>query len=515
MADNMEQWYPIDKLHQYSYVKSLKKRNPQLYSEVSNLLAISRASMLGSVEPSLKKLEALYKKERSKEENLIKALIKDVPNYNAPKEVGEYITTINQLFGIEEIFERNIKRIQAISQGSKMGRIDITSFFDSYLRDLLDPNKNPKFFEGKVTEKDLKDLFYQAMLDMFSAVDDGIQAYSALADELRLLDLKTRDAVLDDIFYLYFGKSLDELTKELDEISQISFEPSKIKITEGKGFHGNVMETAENLALRVFQKKLPKGIKTSLVGTGASGAKADNLLTIGIELTDEQVALLTAASSPSQSSVRGQNIKRMEEFHKSLENSKQQGYIVEISDKNYNLTASSFDTDGGFTAQRKFKLNNLKDTLEKSRVRHDKIQDLIFILSNSGTDMINEKNYDEALHYLATLIAYILFDDIEIQNYIPTQTQAIHLLNLDGVYIPLSVFLEATYQGFIALSAIPTDFVKLSFHEETKTLKGVSSNEVKTQNHWVEFHNKRMAHTYIDIHFFRSFTEFITNNIKL
>ena len=143
------------------------------------------------------------------------------------------------------------------------------------------------------------------MLDMFSAVDDGIQAYAALADELRLLDLKTRDAVLDDIFYLYFGKSLDELTKELDGMSQISFDPSRIKVTEGKGFHGNVMETAENLALRVFQKKLPKGIKTSLVGTGASGAKADNLLTIDIELTEEQVALLTAASSPSQSSVRG------------------------------------------------------------------------------------------------------------------------------------------------------------------------------------------------------------------
>lgn len=509
------QWYPSDKLHQYSYVKSLSRKNPQLYSEVTNLLASARLSMLGGVEPSLKKLEQLYKRERQKEEDLIKTLTKDVPNYNMPKEVGEYITTINQLFGIEKVFERNIKRIQAISQGSRVGKIDITSLFDTYLEKLLDPEKNPKFFTGRVTERDLKDLFYQAMMDMLGAIDDGIQAYSDIANELRSLDLKTRDVVLDDIFYLYFGKSLKDLSQDFDDMSQLSFEPSEIKMTEGKGFHGNVLEAVENLALRTIQKKLPKNIKSSLVGTGASGAKADNLFTIGIELTEQQTSLLTEASLPAKSSVRGQNIQRMETFYKSLVESKQQGYIVEISDKNYNLTASSFDTDGGFTAQRKFKLSNLKDTLEKSRVRHDRISDLIFILSNSGTGMINEKNYDEALHYLATLIAYILFDDIEIQNYIPTQTQAVHILNLDGVYIPLSVFLEATYQGFVALSAIPTNFVKLSFHEEAKDLKNINNNEIKTEQHWMQFREKRMAHSYIDIHFFRGFTDFITQHIKL
>jgi hypothetical protein len=69
-------------------------------------------------------------------------------------------------------------------------------------------------------------------------------------------------------------------------------------------------------------------------------------------------------------------------------------------------------------------------------------------LANSGTNLINEKETSEATHYLATLIGYFLFDDIDIKNFIPTQPSAIHLLNLDGVYIPLSVFLEAACEAF-------------------------------------------------------------------
>jgi hypothetical protein len=44
----------------------------------------------------------------------------------------------------------------------------------------------------------------------------------------------------------------------------------------------------------------------------------------------------------TNSSVRVQNIERMQALHDSIKRSKQSGYIVEISDKNYTLTSSEF-----------------------------------------------------------------------------------------------------------------------------------------------------------------------------
>jgi hypothetical protein len=64
--------------------------------------------------------------------------------------------------------------------------------------------------------------------------------------------------------------------------------------------------------------------------------------------------------------------------------------------------------------------------------------------------MINKKETEEIRNHLATLIAYFLFDDIDIKNFVPTQPAAIHLLNLNGVQIPLSVFLEAACEAFAA-----------------------------------------------------------------
>ena len=391
MAENVvKPWYPKNHLKAYSYVDKLQEENVELYSEVKNLLWEAKHTMNKAKAPSLKRLESLWKNEREKETELIRFLMKDEPNFNLPEQVGDYIRVINHLFSLDAVFERNISRIQAITKGSKEGKIDVSSFFDTYLEGALKEYLKIWLESGKETIniKDLKEVFYQAMLKMFSATDNDKQAYLSLASSLEQLSSEERDELLEDIFYLYFGKSLSSVAEDFRNMGDIDFNPSAVYVTRGKGFQGNVLETVELLALQEVEKALStKGIKATAKGTGKSGVKADNILTIGFKLTKQQQELFDGIGK-TNSSVRVQNIERMQALHDSIKRSKQSGYIVEISDKNYTLTSSEFASKKGFTAQRGVKLSNLRETLKNIKFQQGKVEDIIFVLANSGSEII-------------------------------------------------------------------------------------------------------------------------------
>lgn len=123
--------------------------------------------------------------------------------------------------------------------------------------------------------------------------------------------------------------------------------------------------------------------------------------------------------------------------------------------------------------------------------------------------MINQKETQEATHYLATLIAYFLFDDIDIKNFVPTQPQAIHLLNLDGVYIPLSVFLEAACEAFAVSVEESEKLVHVTFHE-TNEIKEYNTDNILTESDWHKFRLERLKNSSINVHFFGNFVDFIS-----
>jgi hypothetical protein len=239
MAENLiKPWYPKRHLKAYSYVDKLQEENMELYSEVKNLLGEAKHTTDKARAPSLKRLESLWKEEREKEIALIRFLMQDDPDFNLPQQVGDYIRIINHLFSLDAVFERNISRIQAITKGSKEGKIDVSSFFDTYLEGTLRDYLKIWLESGKLTIniKDLKEVFYQAMLKMFSATDNGEQAYLALASSLEQLSIEERNDLLEDIFYLYFGKSLSSVVEDFRNMGDIDFNPSAIYVTKSKGF---------------------------------------------------------------------------------------------------------------------------------------------------------------------------------------------------------------------------------------------------------------------------------------
>lgn len=513
---NQSGWYPETNFMDYSYVTKFQEDKPELYASVYDLLDSAKSRTIGQFLPSLDRLQALYQNERTKEQNLVNFIMRGQADFKSPQSTAELIRTINTIFALEPVFERNLQKILAIEQGSKEGKIDISSHFTNYLESEL--KKSLKKWEQDgidfVGEADLKMVFRNAMIAMFKASDNGNQAYLALAQSLEQMDAATADAELDSIFNLYFGKSIKEITQEFRKAGQ-GVDPNLkgVKITYGKGFQGNVMEVAERIALQTLTKDL-KGIDGfQIVGTGETQMKADNIITIGFELTKEQEELLSGMGDLSKS-LRAQNIQRMESFMNNLRQSRSSGYVVEISDKSYNLTSEFFARNKGFTGQSNVKLTNLVETLGHIQYQQDRIDDIIFVLANSGDGMINGKSVEEVLHYLATLIGYFLFDDIDVQNFVPTEPAAVHLLNLDGIYIPLSVFLQAAHDAFRKSVLDSERFVHVSFHEAKKDTR-YNQDNVLTQQDWIDFRAARMDQTYLSFHFFGDFVNFIAEHLKV
>jgi hypothetical protein len=117
--------------------------------------------------------------------------------------------------------------------------------------------------------------------------------------------------------------------------------------------------------------------------------------------------------------------------------------------------------------------------------------------------------------FLATTIGNFLFDDIVITeslNNNKSNVNRIHILNLNGIYIPLSVFLEAAYQAFINIEDDYTKYVKVKYH--SKNIEYSEQTDGLTSSDWDKLYNNVTTGSTVSFHFFGDFTSYISNFIK-
>jgi hypothetical protein len=185
--------------------------------------------------------------------------------------------------------------------------------------------------------------------------------------------------------------------------------------------------------------------KDNVYRTGASGMKADNIITY--QISTDLSELFKTTETEKTRSVRARSVDLLDQMFSKI--GTEGGYIVEISDKNYSLTSENFAENKGFAAQTNFKLNNFDSLLAKMKVSSDIRSSLMFVLANIDEKLVGGEATHDICKYIATYLGYFLFDDLQITESMDNiKTQAIHLFNLDGVYIPLSVFLRAALYPF-------------------------------------------------------------------
>ena len=175
-------------------------------------------------------------------------------------------------------------------------------------------------------------------------------------------------------------------------------------------------------------------------------------------------------------------------------------FIVYTNTKNYDLGANF----SGFSAGNAITLEMLEGQLGRFI---DNVDDLITVLLNAGSGAINEGNTGESSQILAQAVAFALFDDWNFIGNAGGGGKAIHVMNLNGVLIPLSAFLISLGNAIQNIKGDPSAFVSVNI-----TTANYPTNEIDDiygMSKWSETVNFGKQNTKIKYHFMKSISSFL------
>ena len=181
------------------------------------------------------------------------------------------------------------------------------------------------------------------------------------------------------------------------------------------------------------------------------------------------------------------------------------GFIVYTSDKNYALN-DGFMSRGGFSAGASLSLSMLEGVLGRFITNVD---GLITTLLNAGRGAIKEGDTGEASKVLARAVAFALFDD---WDFIGTAKQdmggnAIHVMNLNGVLIPLSVFLFSLGEAVLQAQTRISSYATATVH--TASYKTGSYDPIYGLPNWHDAITYGKENTTVTFHFMKSISSFL------
>ena len=463
---------------------------------------------------------------------------------------GEIIKAFTILFSSEAAFMRNLQLLKQVSDKNSNTNIyhHFTAYLSSYVqtaaRDIIWENKTqllhnnlttllPKL-NDQIIEKALKDMFSMTDLVLkngYIETNTGkqkqlegteIQAYKDLLSKIKLFMTTPFKNFIND----RLGLTEEFLQETLNVYSQRYHRNDKkggsLPLLKSTITNGNLRGSAEELFEAVFASEVGKqldGIAISngffkvdfkTFNTGVKGVKPDTTmynLTAKGGVPNIQERMSTVGDDRSN---RVNAINNAEQLFRDLKNA--EGEIIFISDKNYQIKTNDFD---GFMAQGNIKLRNLEALLNKVHYPGD-FQALVNYLANCGQNMLlGVGNTREILSGVATQIGHFLFDDLTITsaaNGLPSGVTRVHLLNLSGFYVPLSIYMgglldsvrnaEAAMKSAAAGGFVNTVFVgKGNVH--------VSPGWPKGRGDFNKFRDTRVDQSYLEIHFMRNFMSFM------
>lgn len=310
---------------------------------------------------------------------------------------------------------------------------------------------------------------------------------------------------LEEIFKLYHIQDvIDSLTKEIlstrnvKEVISKKRGRSKVKFDlgkEGSAFKqaisvaidsrgGNMLELVENLTTNIaFSNKKIFGGSYHSGGTGQM--KADNIITVGIDISTIANRLETFYKNNKEEkeeddekskSNREKNIRAIDDLHKNLKGINN-GFIIYSSAKNYTYK----DGFGGFSAGSGQSIENFVAMFQNvHRTVRKNFRSVAGLILQLIPDAIGEKILDkgEIEDLIAQNIAYLLFDDFEKIGYENAKaTNALHLMDLNGVFVPLSFILFLLAKAIDESRDAPHKIAKVSISVPSELMfKKVSSD---------------------------------------
>lgn len=361
----------------------------------------------------------------------------------------ELIKALNTYLNIKEVVERNIARIKA-----KQGQISIVQHFPGYFttaynakaesmyQEILNRVSNISVIKAAdfVLSRELPIIVEEAITAMFNSKDfidssDEARAYKELISTFGATSMGS-----DFARQLYSIYNIDELKKSI--LEQIEQTGNRGKSQQIKKFNvgatvnrkkwsdgGLSLEAFENFVINAIVSGAgSKNVKIQGHHTGASGIKADNIITFDIDTSIIEESLRTTETVSRQ-----RNVAMLEGLSKKLSNLSD-SFIIYSNAKNYTL-GKNFK---GFSSGSNISLETFGQVVAPVQ---QNIGTFLGAIANTIPGAIGQSRKKDLEGIIATDIAYLLFDDISTIGVPQSGAQALHLLNLDGIYIPLSYFL--------------------------------------------------------------------------
>ncbi len=528
----MGSFYPHGKPAYYSYTRHfLDVGNDDTGQAIANTQYPGMGSMGHAITvKALMNLKEIINAARAAELAFLRDTGINLDNPNA----SNIFRSMNEIFNSRQTFERGLQYMKSIAnsgkgmQKEKMYR-DVSRYFGTYLKQTLKTEltglTGPRIL--KLTPGQIQSLINQiignALVKTYEAVRDFIDKDGSIrgklgssgkgkaaptATEKEIQAINDMIAVIKKLQGLKaFGKYGHLFDLDMNSLAQMATRKTKeVRINKKKynsarvdsNFGGNILELiTSTIAAEIGNMHVAnQGLTITGVHTGQMNQmKADTMLFVGKGEINPRDYLQYV--NEGFNSVRMQNIDAMAKYLKDLEANLK--HVIMISDKNYSITANF----GGINAQEKMDLRSAGMMLSQFGVGD--VTHLIDYLANCGDGMVQGSVNGEIRTELQALIGYFLFDHLQIQvNGSRPGPNVVNLLNVSGMYIPLSTYLEGLYNSIQNAAANPSSFVSVSI-----SLGGDTEQSEWSAGSWADFRVSHETQSFISYRILKGIAEFI------
>lgn len=456
------------------------------------------------------------------------------------------IDTINACLNLKDIYERNKEIIKNIGKGGKVQK-GVFSYFHTYVLQAFEKRrtnikdkvirrfKNGEDFYNSVREVLDKEfdtyILPQAIELMFNTnPENGLDKNykNAYKDFLRGLHMLPNNQYMEQLKQTWqINELINKMTESIVGSSNREEISDKFRKYKKGGKNGElralVSKTYTNNATGLSLEHLDEAIKEMIVAglTGTIISKGNFTLKISPEKSSvvsgmgqkegrADGSVIFNANASKINSLLGDStfedrvdaVSAFNRIGKYLERLKK-GFIVYTNAKNYSLN-SGFKGRGGFSAGTAVSLDVLEGALSKVV---DNLDELEAIILNAGYNAIGRGVLGDASQEIAKAIAYMLFDDWDYVGQLPKGGgQALHVLNLNGILVPLSTFLYGFGQAINQVSMNPTSFVQAHINLYRYN---VSDEKSYGMENWEATPDLGKQGTTISFNFLKDFTSLI------
>ena len=528
----------------YVFYEDLKHYHPILHGNVKNSLAnlVSLPDNKSKMSAeSIGRLRTMARNEFEAEKEFLfhtfgVKINLDLKERGAIKELTD---AINSCISTEDIYKRLIARIST----GQDAKIDISEFFTSYFspeatiaarqtlakcEDITDTNEILREFEHQLelaTERALKKMFKSKAFNDNRNVDyeNNKQEYSFLIDAIG--KVKDSGSFANQVYHLYkLDEVKDALMEQLKDKAKLDAKTlrEQTKIVAEKNSaqkKGGLKEYLTNLIITEVGKA--KNVKVQSHVTGGTLVKPDVIAFFGIDGMDmieriEREAFMN----------REENMRKIKEGYETLMSkfNGESAFIVYTNSKNYTLLKKEGNF-GGFSAGASGDFATLQKIL--SRIQDPAAVATFFNAIKQlakgavGEGMSNLK--EQAEHELASDIAYFLFDDYEVVGSKQTSSiKQLHVIDLDGLYMPLSVFLQLLANAYEdaekSVLSNPSGIVNVTISSKSSITFDYPFPEAPSggwqTKHWHQQREDANKWELAKITFLRDFEDFVMQYLK-